>query len=131
MKRNRIIYALLFLLSIGSGLVSRKINFLFPESINLVLGDAIWAMMIFVAVGFVCQKWSIIQVALAALIFCYAIEISQLYHEPWIDGIRSTTIGGLVLGFGFLWTDILAYSIGIFIAALLEYLILKSSQTFT
>lgn len=125
MKRNRIIYALLFLLTIGLGLVSRKINYLFPEFINLVLGDAIWAMMIYFGVCFCFNKLTVFKVALVAISFCYVIEISQLYHAPWIDEIRNTTLGGLVLGFGFLRSDILAYSIGVFSAALLEYLVRK------
>jgi len=128
MKRNRIIYLLLFLLTIGLGLVSRKINYLFPEFINLVLGDAVWAMMIYFGVCFCFNKFTVFKVALVAISFCYAIEISQLYHTPWIDGIRSTTLGGLVLGFGFLWSDILAYSIGVFSAALLEYLVRKRAK---
>ena len=48
-----------------------------------------------------------------ALVFSYLIEISQLYHAPWIDAIRSTALGGLVLGFGFLWSDILCYTVGV------------------
>ena len=128
MSITPIIYALLFLLTIGLGLASRKMNYLFPEIINLVLGDAIWAMMIYFGICFSFNKFTVFQVALLAISFCYAIEISQLYHAPWIDGIRRTTLGGLVLGFGFLWSDILAYSIGILIAAVLEFLIGKSTN---
>jgi hypothetical protein len=50
------------------------------------------------------------------LIYCYLTEISQLLHFPLIDSVRNTTIGALVLGFGFLWTDIISYSIGILAA---------------
>ena len=48
-----------------------------------------------------------------ALSFSYLIEVSQLYHAPWIDSIRATTLGGLVLGFGFLWSDIACYTVGV------------------
>ena len=128
MKRNRIIYAVLFILTILLGLVSRRINYLFPDYINMVLGDTIWAMMVFVGAGFVFNKWSIIKVAFATILFCYVVELSQLYHATWIDEIRNTTLGGLVLGFGFLWSDILAYSIGVFIAAILEYLSIRNKN---
>ena len=128
MNRNRIIYALLFLLTIGLGLVSRKINYLFPDYINLVLGDAIWAMMIYLGVCLIFCKLTIIHTALVSIFLCYLVEISQLYHEHWVDGIINTTLGGLVLGFGFLWSDILAYSIGVFSAALLEYLVRKRAK---
>jgi hypothetical protein len=59
-------------------------------------------------------------VALAAVAFCFAIELSQLYHAPRIDSIRQTTLGGLVLGFGFLWTDLVCYSVGIAIGSVVE-----------
>ena len=51
--------------------------------------------------------------AAISLALAFLVEISQLYHAPWIDSIRQTTLGGLVLGFGFLWTDFVCYSVGI------------------
>jgi hypothetical protein len=48
-------------------------------------------------------------------------EFSQLYHAPWIDSIRSTFIGHIILGSGFMWFDFAAYAIGIFIGVLCEY----------
>jgi hypothetical protein len=41
-----------------------------------------------------------------ALAFAWAIELSQLYHAPGIEALRHTRLGGLVLGFGFLWSDL-------------------------
>jgi len=58
-----------------------------------------------------------------ALLFCYFIEVSQLYHSIWIDIIRDTRIGGLILGRGFLWSDLISYSIGVALGAKLERLI--------
>ncbi|MFM8818855.1 MAG: DUF2809 domain-containing protein, partial [Phycisphaerales bacterium] len=37
----------------------------------------------------------------------------QLHHAPWIDGIRATRLGALVLGSGFLWSDIACYAVGV------------------
>ena len=34
-------------------------------------------------------------------------------HAPWLEALRRTTLGGLVLGFGFLWTDFVCYATGI------------------
>jgi hypothetical protein len=48
------------------------------------------------------------------------VELSQLYHAPWIDSIRQTTLGGLILGFGFLWTDLACYAFGVGLGVLLE-----------
>jgi hypothetical protein len=98
-----------------------------PPLLNLYLGDAIWAMMIFFGVGMLTPKMASGKRATYALIFCYLIELSQLYQAPWINSIRRTTLGGLILGYGFLWTDILAYTIGIAAAFCLGKLILKPS----
>lgn len=61
-----------------------------------------------------------------SLSFCFVIEFSQLYHAEWIDQIRDTSLGGLVLGYGFLWSDsdIEAYTIGIAACAAIELLVL-------
>jgi len=81
--------------------------------------------MIFLIVGLIFRARETKWVAVVALVFCYSIEVSQLYHSPWIDTIRNTRIGGLVLGRGFLWSDLISYSIGIAIGSLLDKLILS------
>lgn len=121
MKRNRILYFFIIAAVIICGLLSRKYSFIFPVIVNDYLGDALWAAMVFYMAAFIFNKKSTVNVAMIALAFSYCIEISQLYHAPWIDNIRNTTLGGLILGFGFLWSDIVAYTIGVSSAALLEY----------
>jgi hypothetical protein len=58
--------------------------------------------------------------ALAAVAFCFAIELSQAYHAPWIDGVRATTPGRLVLGQGFRAFDLICYVLGVALAVALE-----------
>jgi glycopeptide antibiotics resistance protein len=60
--------------------------------------------------------------------FALAIEISQLYHAPWIDRIRVTFLGKMILGFGFLWSDVFVYAIGVLIGWLVATLIEKRSS---
>ena len=55
-----------------------------------------------------------------AMAFSVAIELSQLYHAPWIDSIRHTTLGGLILGFGFLWSDLVCYAVGVGLGVAIE-----------
>jgi Protein of unknown function (DUF2809) len=66
---------------------------------------------------------------LYTLLFTYCIEISQLYQADWINAIRHTKLGGLVLGFGFLWSDLLMYSIGISLAFLLDVWLSKFTKS--
>ena len=54
--------------------------------------------------------------------FSVAIELSQLYHAHWIDSIRHTTLGGLILGFGFLWSDLACYAVGVGIGVIVEWI---------
>lgn len=128
--RSRFIYFLTALLVIALGLLSRKCAIYLPHVVNTYLGDMLWALMIFLLVAFVSRRRKTVVVALISILFCYAIEISQLYHAPWIDQLRNTVLGGLVLGFGFLWTDILAYTIGVGVGALLEILALNYFSIF-
>ncbi|HDR6125830.1 TPA: DUF2809 domain-containing protein [Bacillus anthracis] len=128
-KRNRLLYATFTIIVIILGLSSRKFAFALPELLNDYLGDALWALMIFIGFGFLFPKIETKKLAFISLIFCYGIEMSQLYHEEWIDNIRATTLGGLVLGCGFLWSDLVAYTIGIGVGFLFEF-ILRTNKRF-
>lgn len=127
LKRNRLVYLLSTLGVILLGLGSRKFSYYLPQLINTYLGDALWAMMIYLMWATVFKSKTILTISVASLLFCFSIELSQLYHALWIDSIRSTTLGGLVLGFGFLWSDILAYTIGIIAGACFEWSIYHSN----
>jgi len=125
-KRNRLIYLSTVIATIALGLLSRRLSHYLPEFINSYLGDALWALMIFQFAAIVFPDRKTFEIAVFSLIFCYLIEISQLYHAPWINAIRSTRLGGLVLGFGFLWTDIIAYSFGVGFGTLVEKIASKT-----
>ncbi|MEX0137092.1 DUF2809 domain-containing protein [Bacillus nitratireducens] len=124
-ERNRLLYALFTIVVIILGLSSRKFAFALPDLLNEYLGDALWALMIFTGFGFLFPKIEMKKLAFISLIFCYGIEISQLYHAEWIDSIRATTLGGLVLGYGFLWSDLVAYTIGVGIGMFCEFMLRK------
>lgn len=51
---------------------------------------------------------------------CAAVETSQLYHPSWLDAIRATRPGQLVLGSGFVPRDFASYGLGVMGAALIE-----------
>jgi hypothetical protein len=125
---QRIKFAAITLITIILGLMSRKYQLLLPDFVNLFLGDSLWAMMIFFIAGVLFPTAKIQELAIYSLLFCYFIETSQLYHATWIDAIRHTRIGGLILGFGFLWSDILAYTVGIGVASFIGLFIAKNVQ---
>ncbi len=66
---------------------------------------------------------------LVALGFAWAIEFSQLYHAPWIDEVRSSLLGRLILGSTFNVPDLLAYVIGIVVGAVAETMLAYCRRT--
>lgn len=75
--------------------------------------DVLWAMMVFALATFIAPHHSPPVVALAALGFALIMECSQLYQAEWINDLRATRAGGLLLGHGFLWSDIVCYGVGV------------------
>ena len=126
MKRNRLLYLILTIIVMVLGLLSRKISGL-PKIIELYSGDILWALMVFLLFAFLFNKKSTIFIISWAIICSYSIEISQLYHASWIDAIRNTVLGGLILGFGFLWSDLVCYTIGIIIGIIIDIMINKTN----
>lgn len=125
LKRNRIIYALSLIATVAAGLASRRFSIHLPLWVNTYLGDALWALMVFIILGLLFRRKSSLWIACLALAFSFSIEFSQLYHAAWIDHLRHTRIGGLVLGFGFLWSDLACYTLGIGFGYGAEILMLK------
>ena len=116
MLNPRILSIAIAIILIPIGLVTRQYG---NEWMKLYAGDVIWAAMIYWGFKFLFFQEPK-RTAFYALIFCFFIEFSQLYHESWIDQIRNTRLGGLVLGFGFLWSDLVCYSVGIFLSYLVD-----------
>lgn len=117
---KRVLYFIITSLVMIMGLLSRKFMFIFPKNIAPFIGDMFWAMMVYFGFRFLFPKLSLLKSFNIALIFSFGIEISQLYQANWINSIRKTTIGGLVLGHGFLWMDLISYTIGIIIAVIID-----------
>ena len=92
-----------------------------PEAVGAYAGDVLWAAMVYLLIAAAWPRASPRRAAAGAAIFSLAIELSQLYHARWIDAVRQTRMGGLVLGFGFLWSDLACYAVGIALAAALDY----------
>jgi hypothetical protein len=102
------------------GLVVHRIDLGLHPVARDVIGDALWAMMMFWLIGALMPRARWQARALFALAICFTVEISQLYHSAAIDGIRATALGHLVLGQGFDPRDFLAYALGVAVAALLD-----------
>jgi len=122
--KARIPYVAAVLITMVLGYSTRSFADSLPKFVAEHFGDALWASMIYFGFRTVFVKKNLLWAAGASVIFCFGIEFSQLYQAAWINGIRSTFIGALVLGSGFLAVDLVRYSVGILFAVLIDrYLI--------
>ncbi len=117
-KRIRRNYIIFVLLIISLGLLSR--NSSIPDWIYPYLGDILYSLMFYFIFRSVFLKFPAFKIALITILFCYLIELSQLYQADWINEIRSFKLGGLILGYGFLWRDLISYIIGGIIGLLID-----------
>ncbi|TGD80887.1 DUF2809 domain-containing protein [Hymenobacter wooponensis] len=95
------------------GLCSRHYGAWLPGWVAVYAGDTLWALLVYWLLGLgwpSCPaKWR----AVVAISFSFFIEVSQLYHPAWLEAARNTTLGSLVLGHGFLWSDLVCYTVGV------------------
>lgn len=119
--RKRLAYAGGVALAIALGLASRYDGLNLPAFVTTHAGDALWAVMIYFGVRLLWPQVSMLSALLISLLFCYAIEASQLIQTDSLNHIRSTTLGALVLGRGFLVADLIRYTAGIALACLLDW----------
>ena len=112
-RRNRLHYAMFTGVVIIAGCASRSaLSESWAPFFVDYAGDTLWALMVFLGVGFLLPKISTTVVALMVLAFSFSVECSQLYHAGWIDSFRNTFIGAVTLGSGFLWSDFACYTAG-------------------
>ena len=88
----------------------------------------LYAVMVFFILSAIAVKSKVYQTAIMSMTITFAIEFSQLYQADWINAIRATLPGRLVLGQGFLWSDLVAYTMGVLLAAIITWLLLKQSN---
>jgi hypothetical protein len=115
----RLRYLALAFGTIAVGLVVHRDGTHLAPRLRDVLGDVLWAMMIVWWIGVAVPRVALRTRALGALVVCFAVELSQLFHTPMLDATRRTVPGHLVLGSGYDPRDFIAYAAGVFAAALL------------
>ena len=121
--KTRLIYIGAIAVLIVIGLLSRKLSFV-PQC----FGDALWAVVMYCCWRIVLVKRPPYVAAAFALVTSFAVEFSQLIRWRWLVELRSTKIGHLLLGQGFLWSDLIAYTVGIAAALLCTMALRRSSR---
>lgn len=123
--KSRLIYLAAVIVCIVLGLGSRAFAAELPPLLSRHSGDALWAGMVYFGFRLLLTERTRSLALVLSVLFSFSIEYSQLYQADWINAIRATTLGGLILGKGFLWIDLVRYSSGIAAAYLLDWTLLR------
>ncbi|WP_312886396.1 ribosomal maturation YjgA family protein [Paenibacillus plantarum] len=99
-----------------------------PNFVVKHFGDALWAAMIYFGVRALFIRMLSVKVLVLSLGFCCVIEFSQLYQAEWIINLRNTLLGGLILGKGFLYADLVRYIVGAIAAYALDHLLKETEK---
>ncbi len=119
-------YLILIAAAACLGILSRIYGALLPEILASFAGDTMWAFALYYIIALFFLKRTFSFRFFLTLILSALNEFSQLYHAPWLDEIRNTTVGALVLGNTFVWSDMLCYLAGAVLAVVVDYTFIKT-----
>jgi hypothetical protein len=122
--KNRWFYFIAVIITMAAGLASRTYGAVLPYWVYEHFGDALWAGMIYFGVRMVFIHLSRARAVWISVMFSWGVEFSQMIQVPWLNELRSTLWGALILGRGFLVIDLIRYLIGILCVYLIDRFIL-------
>ncbi|MNO28147.1 hypothetical protein D3C76_180340 [compost metagenome] len=114
--KERLFYGCICIIVIALGLSSRVFSEQLPLFVSNHFGDALWGSMVYFVLRVLLVNRKLWIAFVWSLVFSFSIECSQLYQAEWINSIRATVLGGLILGKGFLWIDLVRYTVGIMLS---------------
>lgn len=112
MFASRLTYFWFCIVTLIIGILSRQVNII-PHFV----GDILYSCLIYFGFRFLFPNQKIITSSLLSLFFCFSIEFLQLYEATWLVSLRQTLLGQYILGQGFLFTDLICYTIGALLAS--------------
>ena len=117
----RAIHLVLIVATIPLGLGSRARGLPVPGLARTYGGDVLSATCIFFGVRYVAHRRTLSRCAAIGFTICVLIELQQLYTGAWLVPLRNDTPLGILLGHGFLWSDIACYAVGTAIGAAISH----------
>lgn len=118
--RGRVLLA--SLLVVVAGLCLRHFGYRLGLSFFIVKygGSVLWGAMVCLLVRLFFIASSRCRIVMLGWTVAVVVELVRLIHTPWLDAFRETFAGALLLGKVFSFWNIVAYTIGIAIAASVE-----------
>ncbi len=123
--RRRIPFLCALLILCAAGLLVRSRHAVSPIFFTAYFPDAAWTMAVYCGFGLLFCRDARLHFP-AALGVSVLIELTQLWHPPFLEALRATTLGGLILGYGFLRSDLICYTVGACVCAAIETILRKS-----
>jgi prepilin signal peptidase PulO-like enzyme (type II secretory pathway) len=111
-RRARIMTGVSIIVVVPLGLATKRCHVGGLEWIAENVGGALYVVFFCLAAMLVWPRARAGVVALVVLLATCAVELLQLWHPPWLEAIRGTLPGALVLGSTFVWADFPWYFVG-------------------
>jgi hypothetical protein len=121
-RRTRFGYVAAAIVTMAVGLVVHFTATL-PTDLRDIVGDALWATMVAWWMGALFPRATLFVRAALAFATAWTVELSQLYHAPWLERLREITLVQLVIGTDFDGRDLPAYAAGIVLAVFIEAIV--------
>lgn len=83
------------------------------------LGDFLVVILLYCAIKTVVNR-SNMQIGIAVLLFAYCIEAMQYFHFVDRIGLADNKLARIVIGYGFEWWDMLAYTLGVIFILIID-----------
>ena len=122
MIQPRIFYLISGIVAVLLGVASRVLHTGFT-AIDKYLGDALYAVLVYILLGVAWPGMALARKALVACALMVGIEAFQLTQIPARmakSGSLALKLGAIILGTSFSWYDLLAYAGGIVLAFLID-----------
>jgi phage shock protein PspC (stress-responsive transcriptional regulator) len=127
LPRTRLTFALAALGLIIAAFTLRWPALGLPWVVGKFGGATLWGAMVYCVAALIIPRAPRLAVFLFAAVTALSVEFSQLIHVDWLDAIRRTTIGVILIGRYFSWGDAAAYLGGITLAVLADRMAIRSA----
>lgn len=118
--RRRGLYLVLLGITILLGLGSRTYRGSIPLVLDRYAGDTLWATAVVLLLAILFPAARTRSLAFTAVAISLAIELSQLAHPAWLDGLRRVPGVALLIGYDFVWSDLACYATGVLLGAFID-----------
>ena len=106
------------------GLLSRTVLLREVPVIGPWSGDTCWAIAAWFLLRAILPRVAALEIAVLTSALCLIVETSQLLDVEWLQNLRQYPVIRMLIGSGFIWTDLVLYAVGIGISWALDRRIL-------